>query len=264
MLYVRFLSSLSPPLDTFATLSKVYRPSQTPHPAVSSKELGLSSGRPTGAAPRTVPAGLRRFGVTRRSALSSLEAYRGSLLTATDVTRVATDAGRPFLTGAELTAPPERATLKNPHHPDALCLPVGPRRRGRGRPTGGNESPPPVPPAATPRPTDAPGPPRGDKTTDSAASQDETPLTLIHRVSRVATKVGVFHGRGAQGRAREGAGRPGPARGPSRPSPTPHTRPRVDPHSSVLLHPKCHSTGPNWSKAQQGLLAPPISLRPFP
>lgn len=43
MLYVRFLSSLSPPLDTFATLSKVYRPSQTPHPAVSSKELGLSS-----------------------------------------------------------------------------------------------------------------------------------------------------------------------------------------------------------------------------
>lgn len=39
MLYVRFLSSLSPPLDTFATLSKVYRPSQTPHPAVSSIEL---------------------------------------------------------------------------------------------------------------------------------------------------------------------------------------------------------------------------------
>ena len=38
----------------------------------------------------------------------------------------------------------------------------------------------------------------------------------------------------------------------------------VDPHSSVLLHPKCHSTRPNWSKAQQGLLAPPISLRPFP
>lgn len=40
MLYVRFLSSLSPPLDTFATLSKVYRPSQTPHPAMSSKDKG--------------------------------------------------------------------------------------------------------------------------------------------------------------------------------------------------------------------------------
>lgn len=37
MLYVRFLSSLSPPLDTFATVSKVYRPSQTPRPAMSSK-----------------------------------------------------------------------------------------------------------------------------------------------------------------------------------------------------------------------------------
>lgn len=172
MLYVRFLSSLSPPLDTFATLSKVYRPSQTPHPAVSSKELGLSSGRPTGAAPRTVPAGLRRFGVTRRSALSSLEAYRGSLLTATDVTRVATDAGRPFLTGAELTAPPERAHEYNPHHPDALCLPVGPRRRG-GEADRRKRVPPASPPAATPRPTDAPGPPRGDR-----------PRTAPHRKTR--------------------------------------------------------------------------------
>lgn len=52
MLYVRFLSSLSPPLDTFATLSKVYRPSQTPHPAMSSKDMGRRGRVPHNRIPR--------------------------------------------------------------------------------------------------------------------------------------------------------------------------------------------------------------------
>lgn len=79
------------------------------------------------------------------------------------------------------------------------------------------------------------------------------PRTLGNRVSRVATKVGVFHGRRARAAAPAAGGEP-----------PPRTATRVSPRSSVLLHPKCHSTGPNWSKAQQGLLAPPILPRPFP
>lgn len=64
MLCVRFLSSLSPPWDTFATLSKVYRPSQTPHPAVSSKERRRTASRSPpprrGGNATTAPPGSRR------------------------------------------------------------------------------------------------------------------------------------------------------------------------------------------------------------
>lgn len=69
MLYVRFLSSLSPPLDTFATVSKVYRPSQTPHPAMSSRDSrGLYGVTPFSPAPAPLREGKQegRSGSYRR------------------------------------------------------------------------------------------------------------------------------------------------------------------------------------------------------
>ena len=131
MLYVRFLSSLSPPLDTFATLSKVYRPSQTPHPAMSSKDKGRCRGgaphrRPRGPLrvlpPYHRPTLLTEFRVTSSergfNRMKLIETPRTTLLrTKVSIppkrdTRPARSqmAGRPAFRPASCTSPPPQET----------------------------------------------------------------------------------------------------------------------------------------------------------
>lgn len=205
MLYVRFLSSLSPPLDTFATLSKVYRPSQTPHPAVSSKELSRPYGRP-GSPPapsRTSPLACADLGSPLpaprgEKGLSSHEACWGPLLT------------RPLRAGGWRTAAvPHRCRRRMEDRcpewaKEALTTPAPFGRRWTpGAARRARRVAPPRTQAATQADVRTDQSPRGP--TGQRSIANETPLTLIHRVSRVATKVGVFHGRGAQGPARAGS-----------------------------------------------------------